>query len=163
MIEHYTRPKKISAWHILGTLALIIFLVYIRNKDVHIVTAYLDSYDAIAEYHPEIVPDYMISGTASYYSKDGCMGCHPQQIMANGEQFNESALTLAMVPATVAKYNLMNETVKVTNIDTGNHIYAKVSDTGGFNRYNRIADLSLGSKQALHCSDLCGVMISWTK
>jgi rare lipoprotein A (peptidoglycan hydrolase) len=50
--------------------------------------------------------------------------------------------------------------VTVTNIQTGNSQEAEVTDTGGFERLGRIADLSKGLKEAINCTDLCEVEIT---
>lgn len=78
----------------------------------------------------------MWEGKVSYYSHDGCLGCHPQQITASGQPFDENALTLAF------NHLPMLTRVKVTNLDNGLNAEAIVNDTGGFEKYNRIADLS---------------------
>jgi len=49
--------------------------------------------------------------------------------------------------------------VKVTNFDTGDTTYARVTDTGGFNRLGRIIDLSPAVKDAINCTDLCKVKV----
>lgn len=85
------------------------------------------------------------TGKVSYYeSGAGCMGCHPNEIMANGQKFDENAMTLAFnrLP--------LNSKVRVTNLDNGANIIATVTDTGGFESYGRIADLSKGLMQELH-------------
>lgn len=75
-------------------------------------------------------------GKVSYYSKDGCLGCSTNQRMANGEIFDETKYTLAhnSIP--------LNTIVMVKNLDNGKQMTAKVTDRGGFGKYNRIADLS---------------------
>lgn len=75
-------------------------------------------------------------GKASYYSKDGCVGCNANQIMANGEVFNENDYTLAFNKLP------LNTLVRVTNTETGIRAIARVTDRGGFEKYGRIADLS---------------------
>lgn len=77
-------------------------------------------------------------GKVSYYSKDGCLGCNKLQITASGEVFDEMANTLAFNKLP------LNTEVLVTNLDTGISQVAKVNDRGGFERHNRIADLSKG-------------------
>lgn len=92
-----------------------------------------------------------INGLASYYSWDGCIGCHPQRIMANGEQLDDSRLTLAYnhVP--------MNTPVIVRNATTGAQVTATVTDTGGFEKLGRIADLSVATRAAIGCGHLCRI------
>lgn len=77
-------------------------------------------------------------GFASYYSHDGCVGCDPNQIMANGQKFDENAMTIAFNQLP------LGTTVEVVNLDTGDRVVAEVTDTGGFNKLGRIADLSKG-------------------
>lgn len=93
-------------------------------------------------------------GLASYYSHDGCEGCSEGQIMANGEPFVESAITIAYNRLPLGTF------VRVTNLVTQDSIVAEITDTGGFEELGRIADLSLGTKNAINCSDMCEVEIS---
>jgi rare lipoprotein A (peptidoglycan hydrolase) len=95
----------------------------------------------------------MWSGVASYYSEDGCIGCSPTLTMANGKRFDENAMTLAFnrLP--------LGSRVLVTNGVTGSSVEAEVTDTGGFEKLGRIADLSKGLKEAIGCGDLCQVKI----
>jgi hypothetical protein len=97
---------------------------------------------------PEIVQGQtsgqIFTGKASYYSHDGCLGCGENQTMANGQPFDETAMTLA-VPAEWVKDGKieLNTVVSVTNLETGKRVLgAIITDTGGFAKYNRIADLS---------------------
>ena len=92
-------------------------------------------------------------GLASYYSHDGCVGCSNGQIMSNGEPFIEEAITIAYNRVPLGTF------VRVTNLQTNDSIVAEVTDTGGFEELGRIADLSLGTKKAINCSDLCEVEI----
>lgn len=99
----------------------------------------------------------LLKGEASYYSRSGCLGCSENMIMANGEPLDDSQYTVAL-PAKF--YGLLkNETVKIKNIYSGLVVWAKVTDTGGFDRLYRVADLSLATKEMLNCSDLCQVEI----
>ena len=56
--------------------------------------------------------------------------------MANGEPLDDNRATIAF------NWLPMNTRVLVTNLDTGQSIEAVVTDTGGFNSLNRIADLT---------------------
>ena len=100
------------------------------------------------------------TGTASYYSEAGCLGCSPTLTIANGQRLDDTKLTLAMTPYTVRAYKLLNKKVTVRNRKTGASVVATVTDTGGFSRYSRIADLSVATKLAIGCGDLCKVEIS---
>ena len=102
---------------------------------------------------PTLKPAAGLRGKASYYSKAGCLGCSETFAMANGEILDDNALTVAYNRAP------LNSTVKVTNIDNGKSIYAKVTDTGGFERHGRIIDLTVGTKEAIGCNDLCNVEV----
>lgn len=75
-------------------------------------------------------------GKVSHYSYDGCVGCNPARRMANGEVLDDGRATLAF------NWLPMNTRVLVTNLDNGKSIEAIVTDTGGFNELNRIADLT---------------------
>ena len=96
-------------------------------------------------------------GIASYYSVAGCLGCSPTLTMANRERLNDSALTVALPPVEYRKYK--NKYLLITNPKTGKKVKAKVTDSGGFAKYNRVADLSLATKNAIGCSNLCKVEI----
>ncbi len=76
-------------------------------------------------------------GKASYYSESGCVGCNSEQVMANGERFDENAYTIAFMRLP------LNTPVKVTNLDNNKSVRAIVADTGGFEELGRIADLSM--------------------
>lgn len=102
----------------------------------------------------------MWQGKASYYSRAGCLGCNPTFTMANGETLDDSRRTIAMTPEDVRKHHLLNTTVTITNNASGATTIARVTDTGGFARYSRIADLSLATKVALGCADVCEVTIA---
>jgi len=103
------------------------------------------------------------TGIASYYSESGCLECSPTLTMANGQRLDDTKLTLAMTPRTVRKFKILNKKVTVRNRTTGASIVATVTDTGGFARYNRIADLSVATKLAIGCGDLCKVEITYQK
>ena len=93
-------------------------------------------------------------GKASWYGAtlDQCVGCgaHYDENgnlffrTANGEVFDENDLTLAFNDLP------LNTIVRVTNLDTGDRVFARVTDTGGFEKYGRIADLSKGLAEAIN-------------
>lgn len=108
-------------------------------------------------------PTKTLQGQASVYSVDGCLGCDPRRIMANGEQLDDRRATLAL-PCHFSAGRCMldlplNTRVMVLNVSTGKAIAATVTDTGGFAKYGRIADLSLATAQAIGCQGLCQVKI----
>jgi rare lipoprotein A (peptidoglycan hydrolase) len=94
-------------------------------------------------------------GKASYYSRQGCIGCSKTLTMANGEPLDDSKLTVAYNHAP------LNTTITITNIVTNKSVTARVTDTGGFERHGRIIDLSVATKQAIDCPDLCDVTLSF--
>ena len=84
-----------------------------------------------------VAPQRQIKGKASYYSVDGCLGCRKDLKMANGEVFKDLAFTLANNELP------LNTNVLVENTRNGQKAVAKVTDRGGFGKYDRVADLSL--------------------
>lgn len=105
---------------------------------------------------PEPTPSTTLyEGKISYYSHEGCLGCHPEQLMGNGQPFDENAMTLAVPCEDVIRTKgkpariRYNTKVTVTNEDTGKTANATITDCGGFSKYNRIADLSKGLAEEL--------------
>jgi hypothetical protein len=98
-------------------------------------------------------PQVPLVGKASYYSVSGCLGCNEQLLMANGEVLDDTRPTVA--------YNHLplNTKVKITNHANGKTIVVPVTDRGGFERHGKIADLSLATKNALECKDVCNITI----
>jgi rare lipoprotein A (peptidoglycan hydrolase) len=91
----------------------------------------------------------VMEGIASYYSKAGCLGCNPLFVMANGEQLDDNALTMAIG---ADKKHLVGYKARVTNLVNGQSVVVRITDTGGFykDKYgNRVADLTIGTKQAI--------------
>lgn len=93
-------------------------------------------------------------GTASYYSRAGCLGCSSDFRMANGDIFYDNKLTLAFMRAP------LNSLVRVENILNKLSVIAVVTDRGGFEPYGRIADLSQATKDAIGGMDLTPVRIT---
>lgn len=147
---------------ILGILIILISIAFIwtalllkrYEKDIDHLTTYKNALeDEIETLEDKSNSPSKWRGIASYYSEDGCVGCRADRLMANGEKFNESSYTIAF------NFLPLNSWVKITNIETSDVTLAKVTDTGGFNKLGRVADLSLGVKNALNCTDLCEVII----
>ena len=65
--------------------------------------------------------------------------------MANGEILDDGKFTLAFQRAD------LNRFVLIENLDNGLSVVARITDRGGFDtpQYNRIADLSLATKNAI--------------
>lgn len=93
---------------------------------------------------------FVKTGFVSYYTVVGCLGCNARRITASGEILDDSKLTLA-IPASWRKEIPMGTMVKLTNLDNGKEVIAKANDTGGFLKYDRIADLSLATCMAIDC------------
>jgi rare lipoprotein A len=74
--------------------------------------------------------------------------------MANGETLNDEALTVAFNRAPLNSY------VTITNDKTGRSVRAKVTDTGGFERHGKIIDLTIATRDAIGCGDVCRVIVS---
>lgn len=90
-------------------------------------------------------PTPLYEGKVSYYSHAGCLGCSENQTMGNGELFDEEAMTIAIPCEDIrARKHRYNTSVMITNIDTGKAVQARITDCGGFSKYNRVADVSLG-------------------
>ncbi len=84
------------------------------------------------------------TGECTYYSHAGCVGCSPNQIMANGRKFDENANTMAFMKTPLGSF------VSVENLDTGVRVDGvEVTDRGGFEKYGILADLSLGLSNRL--------------
>lgn len=96
-----------------------------------------------------------ITGYSSNYSEKGCLGCSKSLTMANGERLNDNKATVALTPYLVKKYNLMNKYIGIINKKNLKWTIAKVTDTGGFAKYNRIADLTPLVTKALECQNNC--------
>lgn len=106
----------------------------------------------------------VLVGEASFYSTKGCMGCDPEQIMANGVKLDDSQLTVALPPHIVTEYKLLNDMVRIKNTSNGKEVIAQVTDTGGFYKLTngrRVADLTIATRDALGCKDLCQVEVNY--
>jgi len=92
-----------------------------------------------------------VNGLASYYSREGCIGCSKDLRMANGEPLDDNRLTIAY------NYGKLNSVVVITNTKTGKKVTATVTDRGGFERHGKIADLSVATRDALGCGHVCSI------
>lgn len=151
---------------LLGVLLFIALIIGTRYNTKKESGFYQEKTREIVEYIPTPTPtqtpsEPKLRGTASYYSRAGCLGCSKTLTMANGQTLDDSRLTLALTPQIVRQYKLLNDTVRVKNVKNNKVVEAQVTDTGGFSKYNRIADLSVATKEALLCSSLCEVTIEW--
>jgi len=157
-------------WQIIA----LIFMLWIANDHLQDISRKMDTQIGLAEQQVEQLKKdifvlqeqekevdeenkYTWIGTASYYSEDGCVGCSPTLTMANGERFLDSGYTVAF------NWLPLGSWVKVTNFVTRDTTYARVTDTGGFNKLGRIVDLSPAVKDAINCGDLCKVKVERLK
>ena len=103
---------------------------------------------------PMPVKSAVVSGLASYYSREGCLGCSDTLTMANGQPLDDSKLTVAYNRAP------LNSQVKITNTKNGKSVIARVTDTGGFERHGKIVDLTIATRDAIGCGSTCSVEIT---
>lgn len=82
-------------------------------------------------------------GKVSHYSRAGCLGCSKTLTMANGQPLDDEALTIAFNQAP------LGTRLRLTNLDNGKSVIVTVTDTGGFERLGRIADLVPAVARAL--------------
>jgi hypothetical protein len=101
----------------------------------------------------EVGLNILYSGKVSYYSHSGCLGCGESQTMGNGEAFDENDNTLAIPCEDIVSGKYKYDTVvKVVNQDNFKQETARITDCGGFSKYGRIADLSLGLANRLEAT-----------
>ncbi|MDD5415419.1 MAG: septal ring lytic transglycosylase RlpA family protein [Candidatus Daviesbacteria bacterium] len=88
----------------------------------------------------------VMEGPASTYSVEGCLGCRPDRLMANGDPLDNSKLTLAALPEFLLNTYVLVENITIDNDnkfpDNRGGVVAKVTDRGRFPK-GRIADLTL--------------------
>lgn len=93
------------------------------------------------------------TGKVSHYSRAGCLGCSATLTMANGQPLDDEALTIAFNQAP------LGTRLKLTNLDNGKNVIVTVTDTGGFERLGRIADLVPAVAKALETkTDITNVL-----
>lgn len=94
----------------------------------------------------EVVSSSAYTGKASWYgsSWDG-------RLTASGEVFNHKKMTCA------SNQLKMRTKVRVTNLANNKSVVCRVNDTGGFAKYGRILDMSLGSFRVI-ASESTGVI-----
>lgn len=94
---------------------------------------------------PKVV-EPILTGNASYYTNESV---DPRWggVTKSGEKFDENELTVAVPPSMWSK--LKGRKVRVYNRETGANVVARVNDTGGFEKYDRVADLSKSAFQAI--------------
>ncbi len=113
--------------------------VVVPQNRVEIVKPIVDTIEiveVVASPSAKPVISKSVMGKVSHYSVDGCLGCSSTLTMSNGERLDDSVATIACnrLP--------LNSKVRVTNLDNGLSVIARVTDRGGFEKYGRIADLT---------------------
>ena len=160
---YHTKERYVIVAILLGSISLSLISRYVGSQNAARAVEQLAAEEITPLAGQEVVPQptpepvRYIVGEASYYSENGCLGCSPTLTMANGETFKDENLTVALLPSDYKQ--LKNKKVLIINNDNYHSVEAKVTDTGGFGKYNRVADLSKGTKEALKCRDLCNVTI----
>lgn len=108
----------------------------------------------VIEKQPEVEPVKSFEqGLASYYSREGCLGCSEELKMANGEPLDDTKQTVAYNKAPLGSY------VAVTNIKNNRRVVAKVTDRGGYEKAGKVIDLSIATRDALGCANTCLVKV----
>lgn len=104
----------------------------------------------------------VIEGQASWYgaTPEECLGCNPNFIMANGQKLDDKVKTIACAVGTTCNDFPVGSLVEVLNLENMMVTNARVTDTGGFARYNRVADISKAVKGAINCKGLCRVRVT---
>lgn len=110
-----------------------------------------------------IKPSAILQGKASVYSEAGCLGCSTTLTMANGEKLDDDRATLALpcsydINGRCSLSLALGTKVRIVS-ETGRAVVATVTDSGGFKKYGRVADLSLATAKAIGCHGLCNVRI----
>lgn len=102
---------------------------------------------------PEVLQFW--TGTATWYSRDGCVGCSEDLLMANGEELNDNRFTAAFNKAP------LGSRIRITNLENGNKIDVLVTDTGGFENIGdgRIVDVTPIVRDALGFIDMTHVKV----
>ena len=95
-------------------------------------------------------------GCAKYYDKDGLY-----HIMNNGDRLDDTKPTMALGKTFMKNEGIeLNTEVRITNIETGESEFVKVTDTGNFDiEYSRLGDITLALRDILGCSDMCYVRV----
>ena len=73
--------------------------------------------------------------------------------MANGQPLDDNALTVAFNRLPLGRQ------VRITNTKTKMTVIAVVTDTGGFERHNRIIDITPKVRDSINCGGLCEVEV----
>ena len=140
---------------LLGTLAVILAvkLFWRDTEPQELIVPFVKDVEAV-EYDERVHLGEKWYGTASYYSIDGCVGCNDRRIMANGVRLDDNIATVAFNKLP------LGSTVRIRNLKNDMIVTVEVTDTGGFERLGRIADLSLKTKRMINCEDLCLVEVA---
>jgi len=119
-------------------------------KETNFPTKY---FERIESQEPQEVRGQVWTGTASWYSREGCIGCSANLHMANGQPLDDNALTVAFNRLPLGRK------VRITNTDSMMTVIATVTDTGGFERHGRIIDITPMVRDSINCGGLCEVEV----
>lgn len=148
------RQRKTAIIIIIGLIFGIWFGIVIFNKNEE-PGLIIQKKAPIPTNTPTQTPIMPIKGVASYYSRSHCLGCSDTLTMANGDVLDDTKLTVAYNHAP------LNTFVTIENINNGKTVTAKITDRGGFERHGRIVDLSVATKEAIDCTDLCTIALEF--
>lgn len=140
------------------TIYVLIYYAFVLFEQKPVISPCPDSGCEVTVLEQTLVPTPRVvtyRGIASYYSREGCVGCREDRLMANGKPLDDSKLTAAYNRAPLGTI------ITVTNPEAGKSAQIVVTDRGGFERLGRIIDLSVASKSAINCKDLCTVEIAY--
>lgn len=122
--------------------------------DAQLTQAEIPIATVVIEKQPELEPVKSFEqGLASYYSREGCLGCSESLRMANGEPLDDTKQTVAYNKAPLGSY------VAVTNIKNNRRVVARVTDRGGYEKAGKVIDLSIATRDALGCANTCLVKV----
>ena len=129
MIESEVFIKAIIAVWFLLMMGMLVGLIYLQFKIMK------QARDLVVSNKHTPVKKEAIIGEASYYDKTYCENYNPSCITASGEKFDDTKLTSAC-----DRGFPLGTILKVSY--EGKSVVVKCNDTGSFDRYGRILDLS---------------------
>jgi rare lipoprotein A (peptidoglycan hydrolase) len=112
---------------------------------------------------PVLAEEPYLEGMATWYGTgvDECLGCNAKRIMANGQPLDDERKTVACGVGGSCKQFPLGSRVKIINQANGMTVYAVVTDTGGFAKFedNRILDVSKAVRDSLNMGGMTKVRV----